>query len=97
MDDFDVGPPPTDEQRRLLCEMIYRAFVEMRMLGWSGNTEQAADLADAFHNLPLVMYRDDFSWSFFRHFLVTYQTKYPRGEGSLYDYLAMLEQIHTKS
>jgi hypothetical protein len=95
MDDFDVGPPPTDEQRRLLCEMMYRAFIEMRILGWGGKSEQAADLADAFHNLPIVMYRSDFSWSFFRHFLDTYQRKYPRNAGSLNDYLAMLEKIQT--
>lgn len=44
--------PLTDAQRRKLCEMMYAAFVEMRMLGWEGKSEQAADLADAFHNLP---------------------------------------------
>jgi hypothetical protein len=39
------------------------------------------------------MYAPDFSWSFFRHFLVTYQDKYPRAAGSHYDYLAMVEEI----
>ena len=48
MEDFDVSPPPTDEQRRLLCEMMHRAFLEIRMLGWSGAYEQAIDLAEAF-------------------------------------------------
>jgi hypothetical protein len=38
MNKFDSGPPPTEEQRRLLCQMMFRAFIEMRTLGWNGMT-----------------------------------------------------------
>lgn len=83
---------PTEEQKRQLGEMVYRAFIEIRSLGWGGKAEQAADLADAFHNLPTGMYAPDFDWAFFRHFLQYYQKKYPPS-GSYLDYVAMLEAI----
>jgi hypothetical protein len=68
----------TDAHRRKLCEMIYWAFVEIRLLGSTGNAEQAADLADAFHNLPKEMWKEEFSLEYFRDaFLVDYQEKYP--------------------
>jgi hypothetical protein len=89
MKDLD-GHLPTDEQKRLLCEMMYRAFLELRHLGWQGKAEQAADLADAFHNLPTVMYSPDFRWSVLHMFLESYQRKYPNG---FEDYVAMLENI----
>ena len=83
---------PTDAQRQKLSEMMHQAFIEMRLLGWSAKAEQAADLADAFHNLPRDMWRDDFSLKFFRDsFLATYQRKYP--EGRYRDYLAMVDEI----
>lgn len=97
MDDFDVGLLPTEEQRRMLCQMMYRTFVQIRSLAYSGASQQTADLADAFHNLPTVMYAPDFSWSFLRYFLVFYQNKYPRTAGSPYDYIAMLERIRQTS
>src|ERR1051325_6485709 len=79
------GKPPTDAQRRKLCEMMYYAFVEVRLLGWAGKAEQAADLADAFHNLPRGMWQDDFSLQFFRDsFVAVYQKKYPEDRVSDY-------------
>jgi hypothetical protein len=44
--------PLTDLQRQHLCELIYDALLEIRLHGWEGRAEQAADLAEAFHNLP---------------------------------------------
>jgi hypothetical protein len=83
---------PTDTQRRRLCEMMHWAFVELRNLGWSGKAEQAADLADAFHNLPTYLWSDDFSLQFFRDaFLKAYQQKYP--EGRIRDYVSMVDEI----
>jgi hypothetical protein len=83
---------PTDAQRQKLCEMIHQAFIEMRLHGWSGKAGQAADLADAFHNLPRDMWRDDFSLKFFRDaFLVVYQQKHPTGR--VRDYVAMVDDI----
>src|SRR5215510_8245439 len=43
---------PTESERQQLCEMLHFALLEIRMLGWNGKASQAADLADAFHNLP---------------------------------------------
>ncbi len=81
-----------DAQRRKLGEMMHYAFIEMRLLGWSGKAEQAADLADAFHNLPRDMWSDDFNIEFFRDaFLQVYQRKYP--DGRLRDYLAMVGEV----
>jgi hypothetical protein len=83
---------PTDAQRKKLCEMMHYAFIEMRLLGWGGKAEQAADLADAFHNLPRDMWREDFSLRFFRDaFLKVYQQKYP--EGRVRDYVTMVDEI----
>jgi len=79
---------PNDEQRKKLCELMYWAFLEMRNLGWGGKAKQAADLADAFHNLPTGMWHDDFSFEFFRNaFLVPYQEKYPERRAK--DFIAM--------
>ena len=82
----------TDEQRKKLCEMMYHAFIDMRLLGWAGKAEQVADLADAFHNLPAGMWRNDFSLQFFRDsFLKVYQEKY-RSE-KITDYISIANQI----
>jgi hypothetical protein len=82
----------TDAQREKLCELIYWAFVEVRLLGWGGKPDQAADLADAFHNVPRDMWRNDFSLQFFRDaFLDVYQRKYP--EGRVRDYVGMVNEI----
>ena len=82
---------PTDAQRRRLSKMLSFAIVEMRFLGHAGKTEQAADLADAFHNLPIDMWSASFSWSFFRDcYLRAYQQKYTEIST---DYVAMLDEI----
>ena len=88
-------PLPTPKQREMLCDMIYHAFVELRLLGWDGHSERAADLADAFHNIPKEMYGwGSFSWSRFRGMLERYQSKW-RGKSTvvLKDYVAMLDEI----
>lgn len=82
----------TDAQRRELCEMMHYAFVEMRLLGWGGKAEQAADLADAFDNLPKDIWSEEFSLQFFRDaFLKAYQQKYT--ERRVRDYVAMVNEI----
>jgi hypothetical protein len=56
---------------------MYNAFLEIRMLGWDGRAAQAADLADAFHNLPMGLWSDNFSLSIFRDkYLQHYEEKY---------------------
>lgn len=71
----------TDEERRKLCEMMYRAFLEIRILGWNGKAGQAAALADAFHNVPNMMWSENFSLTFFKNFLENYQQQFPEGDG----------------
>ena len=70
-------PLPTESQRVRLLDMVARAFIEIRMLGWSGQSEQAADIADAFHNIP----REIYGWGCWniritRGMLESYQDKY---------------------
>jgi hypothetical protein len=83
---------PTEAQRKKLCEMLHHAFIDMRMLGGAEKSEQAADLADAFHNLPIEIWQDYFSLSFFRDaFIAPYQKKYA---GKLVrNYVAMVDEI----
>lgn len=43
---------PTPQQRQALCDLMYHAFVELRVLP----ERQVHDLGYAFHNLPKTMY-----------------------------------------
>jgi len=45
----------TDQQRQELCKILFKALLEIRKLGNEGKAEQAADVADAFHNLPAYL------------------------------------------
>jgi hypothetical protein len=81
----------TERERQELCKMLFRALPEIRVLGSQGKAQQAADLADAFHNLPVYLWSDEFSLSFFRHFLEVYQQMYP--ERGSFDYVKMLDEI----
>lgn len=73
-----------DEERQKLCEMIYRALLDIRILGWDGKASQAAALADAFHNVPSMMWSKDFSLNSFRNFLEGYHQEFPESEGINY-------------
>jgi hypothetical protein len=88
-------PLPTPKQREMLCDMIHYAFVELRLLGWGGHSEQAAALADAFHNISKEMYGwGSFRWETFRGMLETYQRQW-RGKATVSgrDYVEMLDEI----
>jgi hypothetical protein len=61
------------------------------MLCREGKAEQAADIVDAFHNLPIYLWSDKFSLSLFRRFLEEYQQKYQEDE--CYNYVKMLDEI----
>jgi hypothetical protein len=82
---------PTEEERKVLCKMLQNALLEIRMLGWSDKAEQAADLADAFHNLPVYLSSDSFSFEFFRNFLQAYQIKYQKD--AFFNYVNMLDEL----
>ena len=72
----------TEKQRRLFCEMMYRGFLDMRGLGLQGKSEQAAALADAFHNLPIAMFQPEFDWGMSRAYFQSYHTQYPPQSGA---------------
>lgn len=74
----------TDKERQRLCEMIHRAMLEIRILGWNGKAAQAASLADAFHNVPGMLWSEDFSLNSFRNFLEGYHQEYPESKGINY-------------
>jgi hypothetical protein len=88
---FPDSKKPTDKQRKGLLRMLHWAILEIRLLGWDNNAEQVADLADAFHNLPIYLESEDFSFEFFRQFLLSYQQKYPEREH--WDYIKMLDKV----
>lgn len=87
--------PATLRQKELLTKMLYHALVEIRFLCWDNKTKQAADLADAFHNLPSGIYAENFSFLRFRGALESYQSKYLPAPGCerFFDYTEMLDKV----
>lgn len=91
--DSTIGMP-NEAQRRHLGTMLHRAFVDIRILARNGDTDQAADLADAFHNIPTFMFSEDFDWSVARRFLETYENMYSNVTGHWpFDYVNSLDKI----
>jgi hypothetical protein len=82
---------PTERERQELCRMLFWALLEIRGAGLRGEAQRAGDLADAFHELPTYLWSDEFSFSFFRLFLESYQQKYAEAGG--FNFLAMLDNI----
>ena len=80
-----------EQERQDLCKILFNALLEIRMLGNEGKAEQAADVADAFHNLPIYLWSDKFSLNFFRNFLEEYRQKYQ--EVGCYNYVKMLDEV----
>ena len=91
---FDDARLPTDLERQHLARLMYLAFCDLRILTMNPQqVQQSHDLADAFHNVPLLMYREDFSFRAFREFLERYQQQY---EGKLLtNYLREWEKLNT--
>lgn len=86
---------PTEWERQKLCEMLWRAFIEIRILALRGESERIAELTDAFHNLPELLYSENFSMKYFRMFLEGYHSKYPKNETGG-DFLEMLDNPTTR-
>ena len=92
---FAESRMPTDTEQKNLARLMYHAFVEVRALILDSQPQQAKDLAEAFHNIPLLMHTRDFSFKAFRDFLGNYQRKY---EGQLrFDYLQEWEKLNGSS
>ena len=82
----------TNTQRETLCELLHHSLGEIRLLPGAGKAAQAADLADAFHNLPKAMWSEEFSLEFFRDaFLKAYQKQYAERQGL--DYVARINEM----
>jgi hypothetical protein len=91
----DDAKMPSEAEQRHLSRLMYHAFCELRLLAFEGRNEQAHALADAFHNVPLMMYRDGFSHKVFRLFLEGYQKRYEDKLG--FDYLKEWEKLNSNS
>lgn len=90
---FNDARTPTDTERKNLSRLMYLAFVDVRALILDGQPQQAKDLAEAFHNIPLLMHTADFSFAAFRDFLESYQKKH---QAHLrFDYLQEWEKLNT--
>jgi len=84
------GRTLTDTERAGPANLNYWVLVEMRILGREGKAEQVKDLAEASHNVPMTMWRDDFSVIFHRQAFQRYQDKYGVRP---FDYVAELDKI----
>lgn len=82
---------PTEQEQRSLTRLIYLAFVDLRALTKEGKNEQAKALAEAFHNVPLLIHSDRFSFRAFRDFLTCYQERF-NGQGRV-NYLVEWEKL----
>ncbi len=78
-------------QRENLLRLLHFALVEMRSLSAMKQNQQSFDLADAFHNLPLWLNLEVFSFEHFRMYLNSYNQRHPEG---IYDYLKLLDKIN---
>ena len=84
---------PTETERQKLSRLMYVAFCDLRALALDGKIQQAKDLAEAFHNIPLLMHTNDFSFKAFQDFLERYQQKYV--DKARYNYLQEWEKSNT--
>ena len=90
---FQDARMPNEQERKHLAKLMYIAFCDLRALALDGQVQQAKDLAEAFHTIPLLMHTADFSFSAFREFLDNYQQKH---QGCLrFDYLQEWEKLNT--
>jgi hypothetical protein len=88
----------SEGQRRELCELTGRALVQIRGLSQRGDSQQAAELADAFHSLPTMLYSPVFSWEALEVFFTSYHSRHPpSGPGEYYDYLLALRKIKAQA
>ena len=82
----------TENQRKDLARLTHHALVEIRFLIHAGKPEQAAELADAFHNLPEEMWDEDFSLEKVRdNYLAPYQKQFPDPDSR--DYVENVNKI----
>ena len=93
MGKFDDARMLTETERQKLSRLLYFVFCDLRALALDGQTQQVKDLAEAFHNVPLLMNTSDFSFKAFRDFLEGYQQKY--ADKTRYNYWQEWENLNS--
>jgi hypothetical protein len=84
----------SDVERRGLCDILYHAFIELRGMGTPDRAPQASKLAYALHNLPHLLFAEDFTWEKVEGPLRYYQGQFYQNEATRgYDYLRMVAQV----
>lgn len=73
--------------------MLHNALVEIRFFVGDGQIPRAFDLANAFHNLPDVIWSDQFSMKAFLAALAHYCMKWPKP--FMFDYLERFRIVQT--
>ncbi len=88
-----TSPKLTEQEQRGLCELLYWAFLDLRYIS-PERAFQASQLAYALHNLPHLLFADDFAWEKVEGALRYYQSQFYQDEETRgFDYLKMIEQI----
>ena len=86
--------PPTHAQMHSLLQLLANALVELRMLGWSGEVQQAGDLANALHNLPTALLADSaYDWEDSLETLIGYEQRY--ANKTMFRYAETVGKIRT--
>ena len=52
----------SEQEQRGLCDVLYWAFLDLRGMSSPDRAFQASKLAYALHNLPHLIFADDFVW-----------------------------------
>ena len=81
------GRLPTPDQLLQLGHMASDAFIDIRN---TRDIDLANAIADAFHNLPVEVHTQEFSWSWLLIFLVGLERLYPEVGRK---YLAAFDQV----
>lgn len=50
-----MEPEDREARAEFYLQLLYWAFLEIRLAGWDGKSERCASIADAFHNLPALI------------------------------------------
>ena len=85
---------PTESECKSLARLMYMAFCDLRGLGRDGKMSQARALAEAIHNIPLLMYTQNFSFRAFREFLLSYRDNYAKTQ---FNYLQEWERLNAQA
>jgi len=91
---FEDERMPAESERQSLTRLMYLAFCDLRGLSRDGKMEQARALAEAFHNIPLLMHTQNFSFRAFKEFLQRYHDKFTKTQ---FNYLQEWEKLNAET